>query len=160
MKMQKPLGLIAAPPTGFRADGGVDINVVAPLAEHLRSQGVAGGFVNGTTGEGMSLSTEEREQLAVEWRRVLPAGMKLFVHVGHNSLPDCQRRLARHAQAIGADAIAAIAPGFFKPAGVAGLVEWCVPITPTVRLPLAPISDASFQAAEGSWTVPEKPTGD
>ena len=127
MKIQKTIGLIAAPPTGFRADGGVDINVVAPLAEHLRNQGVAGVFVNGTTGEGMSLSTGEREQLAVEWRRVLPAGMKLFVHVGHNSLAECQR-LARHAQEIGADAIAAIAPGFFKPAGVAGLVEWCVPV--------------------------------
>jgi N-acetylneuraminate lyase len=123
----KTKGLIAAPPTGFRADGNVDLKVVAPLAEHLQRQGVVGVFVNGTTGEGMSLSTEEREQLAVEWRRVLPAGMKLFVHVGHNSLPDCQR-LSRHAQEIGADAIAAIAPGFFKSAGVAGLVEWCVPV--------------------------------
>ena len=125
--MPKTEGLIAAPPTGFCANGSVDLRVVAPLAAHLRQQGVAGVFVNGTTGEGLSLSLEEREQLAVEWRRVLPAGLKLFVHVGHNSLTDCQR-LSRHAQAIGADAIAAIAPGFFKPAGVAGLVEWCVPV--------------------------------
>jgi N-acetylneuraminate lyase len=53
--------------------------------------------------------------------------MRLFVHVGHHSLADCQR-LARYAQAIGADAIAAIAPGFFKPTGISGLVEWCVPV--------------------------------
>ena len=123
----KTQGLIAAPPTAFRADGGIDLGVVAPLARHLQRQGVVGVFVNGTTGEGMSLSTEEREQLAAEWRKELPAGMKLFVHVGHNSLAECQR-LARHAQAIGADAIAAIAPGFFKPVGVAGLVEWCAPV--------------------------------
>lgn len=123
----KTKGLIAAPPTGFRADGGIDLNVVVPLAEHLHRQGVVGVFVNGTTGEGMSLSTEEREQLAAEWRKQLPAGMRLFVHVGHNSLAEC-KRLTRHAQSIGADAIAAIAPSFFKPTGVAGLVEWCAPI--------------------------------
>ncbi len=120
-------GLIAAPPTAFRANGGIDLGVVAPLAAHLQRQGVVGVFVNGTTGEGMSLSVEEREQLAVEWRRVLPTSLKLFVHVGHNAPADCQR-LARHAQNIGADAIAAIAPGFFRPTGVAGLVEWCVPV--------------------------------
>ena len=123
----KTQGLIAAPPTAFRADGGIDLGVVAPLARHLQRQGVVGVFVNGTTGEGMSLSTEEREQLAAEWRKELPAGLKLFVHVGHNSVAECQR-LARHAQAIGADATATMAPGFFKPAGIAGLVEWCAPI--------------------------------
>ena len=123
----KTNGLIAAPPTAFRADGGIDLGVVAPLAEHLRQQGVVGVFVNGTTGEGMSLASDEREQLAVEWRKQLPAGLRLFVHVGHNSLAESQR-LARHAQAIGADAIAAIAPGFFKPVGIDGLVEWCAPV--------------------------------
>ena len=123
----KTQGLIAAPPTAFRTDGSIDRDVVAPLAEHLQRQGVVGVFVNGTTGEGMSLSTEEREQLAADWRRVLPAGMRLFVHVGHNSPAEC-KRLARHAQAIGADAIAAIAPGFFKPVGIDGLVEWCAPV--------------------------------
>ena len=125
--MMKTKGLIAAPPTGFRPDGGIDLEVVAPLAQHLHQQSVVGVFVNGTTGEGMSLSTEEREQLAAEWRKQLPSGMRLFVHVGHNSLTECQR-LARHAQAIGADAVAAIAPGFFKPAGISGLVEWCASI--------------------------------
>ena len=33
--------------------------------------------------------------------------------------------LARHAEEIGADAIATIAPSFFKPPGAAELVEWC-----------------------------------
>jgi N-acetylneuraminate lyase len=123
----KTKGLIAAPPTAFEADSSIDLNVVGPLAEHLKRQGVVGVFVNGTTGEGMSLSTEEREQLAAEWRKVLPAGMKLFVHVGHNAQVESQR-LARHAQSIGADAIATMAPGFFKPVGVDGVVNWCAPI--------------------------------
>ena len=120
-------GLIAAPPTPFCADGGIDPTVVAPMADHLRRQGVVGVFVNGTTGEGMSLSTGEREQMAAEWRRVLPAGIKLVVHAGHLAQEE-SKRLARHAQEIGADAVAVMAPGFFKPAGVAGLVDWCAPI--------------------------------
>lgn len=123
----KTIGLVAAPPTGFKADGSVDLCVVKPLAEHLKAQGVSGVFVNGTTGEGMSLTTDEREQLAAEWRRVLPSGLKLFIHAGHNS-PGDAIRLARHAQSIGADAVAAIAPSFFKPVGLDGIVDWCAQI--------------------------------
>jgi N-acetylneuraminate lyase len=117
-------GLVAAPPTAFHEDGSVDFAAVAPLAAHLQRQGVSGVFVNGTTGEGMSLTTEEREQLAQAWRHACPAGMKMFVHVGHNCLAEAQR-LTRHAQSIGADAVAALAPGFFKPVGIPGLVDWC-----------------------------------
>jgi N-acetylneuraminate lyase len=132
----KTHGLIAAPPTAFHTDGSIDLAAVAPLAQHLQRQGVAGVFVNGTTGEGMSLTTEERETLAVEWRRVLPAGMTLFIHAGHNCLGEAQR-LTRHAQAIGADAVAVIAPSFFKPSGVAGVVDWCAAIA--AEVPALPI---------------------
>jgi N-acetylneuraminate lyase len=127
MDIDKTTGLIAAPPTGFTESGGVDLSVVAPLAQHLHTQGVAGAFINGTTGEGMSLSGEERLALAAEWRRVLPAPMKLFVHVGHNSTVDATR-FAVHAEEIGADAVAAIAPSFFKPADVDALVDWCADV--------------------------------
>lgn len=123
----KTVGLVAAPPTAFRDDGAIDLDAVAPLAAHLQRQGVVGVFVNGTTGESMSLTTDERERLALAWRRACPAGMKMFVHVGHNCLADAQR-LTRHAQSIGADAVAALAPGFFKAAGVPGLVDWCAQI--------------------------------
>lgn len=120
----KTKGLIAAPPTAFHSDGNIDIAAVEPLAMHLKRQGVAGVFVNGTTGEGMSLTTEEREQQAAEWRRVLPEGMKLFIHVGHVSLHESVR-MVRHARAIGADAVAAIPPTFFKPSGLECLVDCC-----------------------------------
>jgi N-acetylneuraminate lyase len=128
MKIDKTEGLVAAPPTGFRDDGGIDVAVVAPLAAHLHRQGVAGVFVNGTTGEGLSLSMEERLALAEEWRRVLPSPMRLFVHVGHNSLPEA-KRLAEHSAAIGADAIAAIGPVFYKPGTCGQLVDWCAEIS-------------------------------
>ncbi len=123
----KTRGLVAAPPTPFTADDQLDLDAVQPLAEHLHHQGVIGVFVNGSTGEGVSLTMDERQEHAAEWRRVLPSGMKLFVHTGHNSLPEA-RRLTRHAAEIGADAAAAIAPGFFKPANEEQLAEWCARI--------------------------------
>lgn len=127
MKIQKTLGLVAAPPTAFFDNDAIDFTAIPPLAKHLHGEGVAGVFVNGTTGEGMSLSTGEREQTAEAWRAALPKGVKLFIHAGHNSHPDAIR-MAAHAQRIGADAVAIIAPSFFKPAGVAGMVDWCAPI--------------------------------
>ncbi|KAB2906971.1 MAG: dihydrodipicolinate synthetase, partial [Dechloromonas sp.] len=76
-----------------------------------------------TTGEGVSLTSSERRQLAEEWKKVLPPGLKLIVHVGHQSLAE-SCALAQHAQRVGVDAIAAIAPSFFKPGGVDDLVHW------------------------------------
>ncbi len=117
-------GLIAAPFTPMRADRTLDLNAVDSYARHLHANGVVGAFVCGTTGEGLSLTIEERCTLAERWVAAAPVGLRVIVHVGHNSLPDC-RTLAAHAQSIGADSIACLAPSFFKPAGVDGLVAWC-----------------------------------
>ena len=125
--LEKTIGLVAAPPTAFLDNNAIDFAAIPPLAAHLHRQGVAGVFVNGTTGEGMSLTTDERERTVEAWRAALPAGMKLFVHAGHNSPGDAVR-LAAHAQRTGADAVAVIAPGFFKPSGIDGTDAWCAPI--------------------------------
>ncbi len=125
VEIRKTEGLIAATFTPFAADGSVNVGVVPSYAEHLRAQGVAGVFVNGTTGEGLSLSLAERETLAEAWK-AKAKGLKVFVHVGHNALPDA-RQLAAHAESIGADAIATVAPSFFKP-GLDALVEWCAAV--------------------------------
>ncbi len=117
-------GLIAAPFTPMRADRTLDLNAVDSYAHRLHANGVVGAFICGTTGEGMSLTIDERCALAERWVAAAPAGLRVIVHVGHNSLPDC-RTLAAHAESIGADSIACLAPSFFKPAGVDGLVAWC-----------------------------------
>lgn len=117
-------GLIAAPHTPFRADGALDLDVIPRQAALLARNGVTGAFICGTTGEGHSLTVSERQQVAAAWRKATPPGLQLIVHVGHLSLAE-SCALARHAGDIGADAIATIAPSFFKPTGVAELVECC-----------------------------------
>ncbi|NLN27692.1 MAG: dihydrodipicolinate synthetase [Firmicutes bacterium] len=111
----------------MHGDGSVNLDMVPRQAEDLVQSGVSGVFICGTTGEGPSLTTEERMQLAVEWRRAAGSELKVIVHVGHTSLLEAQR-LAEHAQRIGADAVATMAPFFFKPAGVGDLVEFCAEV--------------------------------
>jgi N-acetylneuraminate lyase len=132
---RKTKGLIAAPFTPLCADRTLDLDAVEGYARWLHRQDVVGAFICGTTGEGMSLTLDERRQLAERWVTAAPAGLRVVVHVGHNSLAECQT-LAAHAQSIGADSIACLAPFFFKPAGVEGLVDWCEQVAAAApRLP-------------------------
>lgn len=127
MIIQKTNGLIAAPFTPLLADGSLNLDAISGYARHLHRIGVVGAFICGTTGEGASLTLAERRAVAERWRQAAPPGLRVIVHVGHTCLADA-RELAAHAQAIGADSIACLAPYFFKPDGVAGLVEWCAQI--------------------------------
>jgi N-acetylneuraminate lyase len=123
--MSSPLsGLIAAPFTPFRPDGELALDIIPALAALLPRNEVNAAFICGTTGEGSSLTTDERMEVANVWKESAPPELKLAVHVGHLSLGE-SRVLARHAQKIKADAIAAIAPSFFKPASATELVGWC-----------------------------------
>lgn len=126
--MNQPLsGLIAAPHTPFRADGSIDFDVIPLQARLLAANGVSGAFICGTTGEGPSLTNEERRLVAEAWIAARPAGLAVIVHVGHLSAGEA-RSLAAHAQTIGANATATVAPSFFKPAGQAELVGWCAQV--------------------------------
>jgi N-acetylneuraminate lyase len=117
-------GLVAAPHTPFRSNGELALDVIPRQAVLLAHNGVKGAFICGTTGEGYGMTVDERKQAAAAWRKAAPAALKLVVHVGHLSLDD-SCALARHAGEIGADAIATIAPSFFKPASAVELVGWC-----------------------------------
>lgn len=105
--MDKLEGLIAAPFTPMHEDGSLHAEVIPRLAEALAEDGVRGAFVCGTTGEGLSLTSDERKAVAEAWVRTAPTGMKVIVHVGHSSVREAQD-LAEHAAAIGADAVAAM----------------------------------------------------
>lgn len=117
-------GLVAAPFTPFKADGTLALERIDGLADQLVTQGVRGAFVCGTTGEGASLSTAERMQVAEQWVTSSRGRLELFIHVGHCSGVDA-RTLAAHAQQIGADAISCLAPYFFKPRSVDELADFC-----------------------------------
>ncbi|MBN1124930.1 MAG: dihydrodipicolinate synthase family protein [Sedimentisphaerales bacterium] len=135
MEIQKTIGLIAPPPTPMHEDGRLNLDMVKPLAKYLHSRRLFGVFVAGTTGESMSLTVEERLSLAQCWVQAAPEGLKVIVHVGHACLQDAER-MAAHAQSIGADAIAAMPPIFFKPKDIPTLVASSARIAATApKLP-------------------------
>lgn len=124
---QKLSGLIAAPFTAMNADSSVDLNTVEKQAKLLIKNGVKGAFICGTTGEGVSLTMQERIEIAEKWQESAGDELVVIVHAGHTCISDC-KVLAAHAQKIGADAIAIMAPFFYKPENVEDLALFCAEI--------------------------------
>ncbi len=117
--------LVAATHTPFHADGRLNLAAVEKQAEHLLGHGVRAAFIGGTTGESPSLSLEERLALAERWTAVAKGSpLAVIVHVGANCLGDACT-LAGQARQLGAAAIAAVAPSYFKPPTLEVLVECC-----------------------------------
>lgn len=120
-------GLIAAPFTPMHPDGTLNLDAVEPYAAMLARSGVVGAFVGGTTGESLSLASEERMLLTEAWTDAAPDGLRVIVHAGAESLEEA-RMLAGHAAACGASGVAVMPPTFFRPDGVEGLVAWCAAV--------------------------------
>lgn len=122
--MEKIIGLIDAPFTPMKANGDVNLEPVPAYAAMLAKNGLKGVFINGSSGEGYMLTTEERIQLAEKWVESVPEGFKVIVHVGSCCLRE-SAKLAAHAKEIGAWGIGAMAPPFPKIGRVEELVKYC-----------------------------------
>ena len=110
-------GLVAATFTPMHGDGSLNTDLIPSLVEHLVEQGMAGMYVLGSTGEGPSLTFEERCTVAEAFVKAAAGRLPVIVQVGGESLAQA-RRLAAHAQDVGADAISAVSPMYFKPDSV------------------------------------------
>jgi N-acetylneuraminate lyase len=129
MNPSSPLhGLTAATHTPFHPDGSLNLAVVEKQCAHLLATGVSAAFIGGTTGESSSLTLEERLALAERWMGVVKGTpLRVVVHVGSNCLAD-SRALAAQAQKLGAAAISALAPCYFKPRTLDVLIACCADI--------------------------------
>ncbi len=124
----KLVGLVAATHTPFDGEGQLNLTIVPKQAEHLLRSGVSIAFIGGSTGESHSLTVEERLALARRWSEVIRSSpLRLVIHVGSNCLADA-RVLASQAQSLGASAIAALAPSYFKPRSLDALIACCAEI--------------------------------
>ncbi len=123
MTFEKIQGLIDAPFTPFDAEGNLNLAPIPAYAAMLQKNGLKGVFVNGSSGEGYMLTTDERKALAEAWVKAAPEGFKVIVHVGSCCVRD-SRELARHAAEIGAWGIGAMAPPFPKIGRVEELVKY------------------------------------
>ena len=112
-KMPKLEGLIAATYTPMHEEGGLRLDQIPRMVDYLLESKVLGVYVCGSTGEGMSLSTEERKLVAEAYIRTVAGRVPVIVQVGHNSIEEA-KHLTAHAAAAGADIISATCPSYFK----------------------------------------------
>lgn len=127
MKKEFLTGLIAAPFTPMDQEGFLNLDPIQSYADLLMNSGVSGAFICGTTGEGASLSLEEKKAVIDKWVDSSGGKLKIIAHVGGLCQSE-SAELAEHASKSGADAVAAMAPFFFKPSSAEDLLQFLKPI--------------------------------
>lgn len=111
----KVKGLTGAPITPLDTKGDVNVHLIPDYVQHFVDFGVPNAFVTGTNGEGNSLTVAERKLVAEAWVKHGKSRMSnIIIHIGAGNIKDSQE-LARHAESIGADAIACVGPTYHKP---------------------------------------------
>jgi dihydrodipicolinate synthase/N-acetylneuraminate lyase len=104
-------GALAAALTPLR-DGGVDEDAFPPYVEFLAAGGLDGILALGTTGEGLLFSPPERRRVTELYVEAAKGKLQVAVNAGAQTTSDTVA-LADHAAAVGADAVAVIAPPYF-----------------------------------------------
>ncbi|XP_078316866.1 N-acetylneuraminate lyase-like [Crassostrea virginica] len=134
---QKPVeefwldGLVPAVFTPFHEDGELNLPKIDEYCEFLLMNNIKAVFVNGTTGEGKSLTKKERKKVAEKWILTSCGRLKIVVNVGGLNVRE-SIDLAKHAAHAKADAIASLPSLFFKPNSIDNLVEHCKMIADSV----------------------------
>lgn len=114
----------------------LDLTVIPAYVEYMAKRNIKNIMPAGSNGESLSLSVPERKALAEAWAEAAPKhGMKVYMHIGSESLVD-SIELAKHAAGLpGISGILCMTPVYFKPS-VQGLhdflavVAGAVPETP------------------------------
>jgi len=130
-RTEKIRGLIAPVFTPMNKNGDVITDIIPEYADYLKSKGLAGVFVLGSTGEGMLLTTEERKIVAEAWAPYAGKDFKFIVHVGSTSYRQ-SGELAAHARDCGAWAVSCMGPAFLQPQNIADLVDFCSKVASAV----------------------------
>lgn len=113
MSLDKYKGIFPAFYACYDDEGNVSSERTKQLVEFLIEKGVAGLYVGGSSGECIYLSVEERKQTLEAVMDAAKGRITIIAHVACNNTKDsCE--LARHAEALGVDAIAAIPPIYFR----------------------------------------------
>jgi 4-hydroxy-tetrahydrodipicolinate synthase len=113
--------MLTAMVTPFAADGSVDLDGVARVADHLVRNGNDGLVVSGTTGESPTTTVEEDGDILAAVKDAVGGRATIVAGVGTNSTAHSVE-LAEQAAKIGVDAMLLVTPYYSKPSQ-AGILE-------------------------------------
>ena len=91
----------------------IDVTAARRLVDHLVRCGIGGLYVCGGTGEGVLLPVTERKRMAETVIEQVNGRVPVMVHVGATATADAVD-LARHAELMNADAVAAVPPFYYN----------------------------------------------
>ncbi|EMI52647.1 N-acetylneuraminate lyase [Rhodopirellula sallentina SM41] len=103
-------------------DGSLRLDGIDETVSHLIGHDIDGMYILGSTGEGLSLTSPERCAVAERFVDRVNGRVPVIVQCGSESLRQ-SKQLAADAQSIGADAVSAVSPVYFKPDCVQTLVD-------------------------------------
>lgn len=122
-------GLIAAPFTPFHSNGDLNLELIPSYYALLKANEVTGAFICGSTGEGVSLTFDEKVAVMEKWAALTKddADFSLIMFLGGTNIKEC-KQLAAAAETARVDAISFTSPFYFKPANVQQLAKCCAEV--------------------------------
>lgn len=111
--LDKYKGVIPAFYACYDKEGNISPEGVKALTRHFVEKGVKGVYVNGSSGECIYQSVEDKKTVLENVMEIAKGKLTVIAHVACNNTKDSME-LARHAESVGADAIAAIPPIYFR----------------------------------------------
>ncbi|MGT2808235.1 N-acetylneuraminate lyase [Streptococcus iniae] len=106
-------GIIPAFYACYDAEGNINPEAVRALTQYYIDKGVKGLYLNGSSGECIYQSVEDRKCVLENVMAVAAGKLTIINHVACNNTKD-SIELAKHSEELGVDAIAAIPPIYFR----------------------------------------------
>ncbi|TVZ57534.1 N-acetylneuraminate lyase [Flavobacteriaceae bacterium MAR_2010_105] len=144
--------LIAAVYAPMNKDCSLNTSLIKDYSQFLIRNKVEGVFMNGSTGDFVSLTIEERKQITKTWSNNKTNDLYLIDHVGDPSLK-VAKELANYASDK-VDAISVLAPYYFRLNSLDKLIEYCseiascAPNLPFYYYHIPILSGANFSMAD------------
>ncbi|WP_183567290.1 dihydrodipicolinate synthase family protein [Mucilaginibacter sp. SP1R1] len=133
MKIEHLQGLISAPFAPLNDQGELNVDIIPAYYSFLKQNGITGAFINGSTGEGVSLTLAEKKQVTKAWAAATnhDPDFKVMALLGSTCIADCID-LAKHAAQVGLYGVSLTAPFYFKPANAQMLAKVCAAVAASV----------------------------
>ncbi|MHA1916842.1 MAG: dihydrodipicolinate synthase family protein [Candidatus Ranarchaeia archaeon] len=113
-KVFKHGGVFPAMVTPFSSNGDLFVKALDDYVPWLITKGAHGLFVCGTCGEGPIMDKEDRKKTLERTIELVQEKIPVIAHIGAKNTANTIE-LAKHAEKVGADAVAAITPFYFHP---------------------------------------------
>jgi len=127
--------IMTAMVTPFDKDGNVDYELLKKLIDHLLSTGTDGILVSGTTGEGPTLTEEEKIELIEKTVEYVAGRVPVMAGTGSNNTKATIEYTNKVAKIDGVDAALVVVPYYNKP-DQAGMIAHFTAVADNVDLPI------------------------